>query len=143
MIGKFIESACAEIGEAQVVIWSGQHRAWWRPNRLGYTTHIEAAGRYTFADACAATRHCGPEKRIRIEPAPPPLPSVESDPASARAEIERLRVVVRAMDEALERCIGHMDWSFERHPEDHPINDCPVANLARAAREAAKEVGDE
>ena len=28
------------------LIWSNEHRAWWRPNSLGYTTYIQAAGRY-------------------------------------------------------------------------------------------------
>lgn len=28
------------------LIWSNEHRAWWRPDRCGYTLHIEAAGRY-------------------------------------------------------------------------------------------------
>ena len=41
------------------LIWSNEHRAWWRPNAKGYTVHIKTAGRYTFAKrrwriACAA-----------------------------------------------------------------------------------------
>lgn len=48
----------------QVRIWSGEHSAWWRPERAGYTVHIESAGIYDFDDAYAATEHCGPEKRI-------------------------------------------------------------------------------
>ncbi len=33
------------------VIWSNEHRAWWRPASMGYTPELEAAGRYTLTDA--------------------------------------------------------------------------------------------
>lgn len=33
------------------MIWSWEHHAWWRPNKVGYTTFPEAAGRYTHAEA--------------------------------------------------------------------------------------------
>lgn len=48
-----------------VRIWSGEHRAWWRPSGAGYTTELAAAGVYGLRQAYEATRHCGPEKRIR------------------------------------------------------------------------------
>ena len=48
----------------KVHIWSAEHRSWWRPDRCGYTIHLEAAGVYDFVDAWAATSGCGPEKRI-------------------------------------------------------------------------------
>lgn len=35
------------------LIWSIEHRAWWRPNHLGYTQHIEQAGMYSRDDAMA------------------------------------------------------------------------------------------
>jgi hypothetical protein len=28
------------------LIWSNEHRAWWGPNRCGYFTSIDSAGRY-------------------------------------------------------------------------------------------------
>lgn len=28
------------------LVWSNEHRAWWAPNRLGYTSDIDNAGRY-------------------------------------------------------------------------------------------------
>ncbi len=52
------------------VIWSGEHSAYWRANRCGYTHEIASAGRYTRAAAEDATGHCGPEKRIEIRPDP-------------------------------------------------------------------------
>lgn len=33
------------------LIWSNEHRAWWRPNNAGYTKQLEAAGRYSREDA--------------------------------------------------------------------------------------------
>ncbi|AJA07410.1 hypothetical protein SKP52_02375 [Sphingopyxis fribergensis] len=35
------------------LIWSNEHRAWWSPNRCGYTTVIEKAGRYERVEAIA------------------------------------------------------------------------------------------
>jgi len=35
----------------QYLIWSFEHRAWWGPDRCGYTTDIERAGRYTKEEA--------------------------------------------------------------------------------------------
>lgn len=33
------------------LVWSNEHRAWWRANGCGYTIHVEAAGLYSRADA--------------------------------------------------------------------------------------------
>ena len=33
--------------DAEYVVWSNEHSAWWGPNRAGYTTHLSVAGRYT------------------------------------------------------------------------------------------------
>lgn len=49
------------------VIWSGEHRAYWKPNGHGYTTDRDLAGRWTIIGAYRATKHCGPEKAIRFE----------------------------------------------------------------------------
>jgi hypothetical protein len=34
------------------LIWSHEHKAWWRPNHVGYCHKRSDAGRYTFAEAC-------------------------------------------------------------------------------------------
>lgn len=49
-----------------VVIWSGEHHAYWRPGGEGYTTQFSAAGLYTMEDAEQWTSGCGPEKKIDI-----------------------------------------------------------------------------
>lgn len=33
------------------LIWSNEHRGWWRFCKAGYTNDIEEAGRYTFDEA--------------------------------------------------------------------------------------------
>ncbi len=33
------------------LIWSIEHGAWWRPDRRGYTRHLDEAGRYPHVDA--------------------------------------------------------------------------------------------
>lgn len=33
------------------LVWSNEHRAWWRPNNSGYTIHFEQAGRYSRDEA--------------------------------------------------------------------------------------------
>lgn len=33
------------------LVWSNEHRMWWRANHSGYTEFVEEAGRYSRADA--------------------------------------------------------------------------------------------
>lgn len=51
---------------ARVRIWSGEHRAWWRPGGYGYTSDIRDAWVLDRPQAESLTAHCGPEKSIRI-----------------------------------------------------------------------------
>jgi hypothetical protein len=55
----------------QVLIWSDEHNAWWRPEGHGYTTFRQHAGVYTFEHAWGASSHCGPEKGIVYQEATP------------------------------------------------------------------------
>lgn len=33
------------------LIWSTEHRGWWKPNRHGYTTRTDLAGRFSSEEA--------------------------------------------------------------------------------------------
>lgn len=35
----------------EYLVWSNEHRAWWRPNSQGYTVHLLGAGQYTRDEA--------------------------------------------------------------------------------------------
>ncbi len=39
--------------EKRWLIWSIEHGAWWMPNRNGYTTKRNRAGKYTYYEALA------------------------------------------------------------------------------------------
>lgn len=49
-----------------VLIYSGEHKTYWRPDAAGYTEDKEQAGVYSFQLAFKKTRHCGPEKKIEF-----------------------------------------------------------------------------
>lgn len=34
------------VESAKYLIWSNEHKAWWKPNNLGYTVHLKDAGHY-------------------------------------------------------------------------------------------------
>jgi hypothetical protein len=50
--------------QRKVLIYSNQHRAYWRSNAQGYCLLKEEAGKYSFEDALQLTMHCGSEKQI-------------------------------------------------------------------------------
>jgi hypothetical protein len=60
-----------------VLIWSGEHRAYWRPLGQGYTTDRDSAGRWWLEDAKRQVAHCGPEKGIELHRASRPEQKVE------------------------------------------------------------------
>jgi hypothetical protein len=62
----------SETQEREWLIWSNEHRAWWEPDRCGYTENVAEAGRYTLIEARAIctqrswvdARHMPPETMI-------------------------------------------------------------------------------
>lgn len=53
------------------LIWSTEHRAWWKPFRNGYTTRTDKAGQYSLIEAMAiledANRHSKVVEEIMVE----------------------------------------------------------------------------
>ena len=37
--------------DEQYLVWSNEHRAWWRPKRCGYVRDVRGAGRYSRQEA--------------------------------------------------------------------------------------------
>lgn len=52
-----------------VLIWSGEHKAYWRPNGQGYTEKRPEAGRYALAEAEAIVKSCS-GKKLKIQAIP-------------------------------------------------------------------------
>lgn len=70
-------TAARGVAAERCLIWSNEHRAWWRPNSCGYTTHLAAAGRYSQAEAAAI---CRAARGGWKEGTPPPeIPVREAD----------------------------------------------------------------
>lgn len=44
------------MSDGSYLVWSNQHRCWWRPDSKGYTLHVQSAGRYSRAEAIAIAR---------------------------------------------------------------------------------------
>jgi hypothetical protein len=46
------------------VIWSEEHKAWWAPDRCGYTNSLKKAGRYSLAEARAIEKSANIDGRV-------------------------------------------------------------------------------
>ena len=42
------------------LVYSREHNAWWRPGRMGYTVHMNEAGRYSQSEADEICRNALP-----------------------------------------------------------------------------------
>lgn len=106
-----------------VVIWSGEHNAWWGPNKSGYYTDPAKIGHYTVIEAIHATHHVGPEKMVRIEDSP----ELPVDPRDA----------VVAAAAKLEHVLAELDLVML--PDDTVLTVC--ASFRDALRAALKRLG--
>lgn len=64
--------------EEEYLVWSNEHKAWWRPNNAGYTKSSKAAGRYTRAEALDISRRAR-NGWIKHDSTPDDLPIRVSD----------------------------------------------------------------
>ena len=68
------------------IVWSNEHRAFWAPNRQGYTKAIEKAGRYSRDEAENICRYAAPRANSTINVGTPPeicMPAPEATPEGA------------------------------------------------------------
>ncbi len=84
------------------LVYSREHNAWWRPKAAGYTNHIEAAGRYTKADA---DRHCG-SRDFADHDNPPEVACIAPETA---AELERAQETIADLLKALKLALDESD----------------------------------
>lgn len=65
------------------LIWSLEHRAWWRPNRNGYTRWRDTAGRYTYQQALEIVRDANAHIDKSDTPNESMVPLNETEPKEA------------------------------------------------------------
>lgn len=122
------------------LIWSGEHQAWWRAPANGYTNDIFAAGVYPRDEARSHTSHCGPEKRIKLQPAEKMLREhlfglSQTHPHSV---IHQLVAIVPREASAGMLTIGVREFvGGERYARDYEYCD---ATFTERAREAWREM---
>jgi len=58
------ETKKAEQSRMRYLIWSNEHRGWWKANRHGYTTRTDKAGQFSFEQA---TEILARANRIKVE----------------------------------------------------------------------------
>jgi hypothetical protein len=58
---------------ADYVVWSNEHRCWWRAGHSGYTTSLSEAGRYSRDEAMKICRGARGGRKFRDIPSEVPL----------------------------------------------------------------------
>ncbi len=56
------------ITETLWLIWSGEHKGWWNPERHGYTKSRKDAGLYAFDEACHICASANAHRKDDEEP---------------------------------------------------------------------------
>ena len=72
-----LESAGLTVGRDTYLVWSNQHRAWWRANSAGYTIRLSEAGRYNRDEAIRICAHAHGGWKTGLMP--PEIPVREED----------------------------------------------------------------
>lgn len=79
----------------QYLVWSNEHKAWWRPKRCGYTHDVRAAGRYTLEDAreiCGTARSGWTDPKKLPDEIPVPLDALPGAIFAAMMAVDPERV---------------------------------------------------
>jgi hypothetical protein len=80
--------------EEKFLVWSNEHRAWWRPNSAGYTTNLADAGHYNREDAIKICAHSRDGWHSRVIPSEIPVRLDDVQEAAAR-DIAALEGVIK------------------------------------------------
>lgn len=68
-IHSMLEFVAAQGGRADTwLIWSNEHKAWWKANGSGYVENRAAAGRYSYGEAAQICRDANAHPRRLQEP---------------------------------------------------------------------------
>ena len=80
-----------------VLIWSMEHKAWWRPNSQGYTNNLAAAGLYEHDEAQEIIKGTNGknEKTVSLETA---FTKLQMQAAQADRALTKLRAVASDID---------------------------------------------
>lgn len=70
------------------LVWSNEHRAWWKPGRYGYTTLTQRAGFYSEAEA----RDIVEQANIVLHDPPNEIMVLAPDPDDVRRELEDIHL---------------------------------------------------
>ena len=82
-----LSSATPREDAALWLVWSNEHRMWWRGNHSGYTEAIEEAGRYTHRDAVEIVRQATLDGRLF---------ATRRDPVTGDVYVQYSAVIVQA-----------------------------------------------
>ena len=61
------------------LVWSNEHRGWWKPTRHGYTTRTDKAGHFSFEAAMDITTNANRHLRPGDDPNEIMLPAPSRD----------------------------------------------------------------
>lgn len=59
--------------DAAYVIWSNEHKCWWAPNRCGYRSSLDDAGRYSRDEAIKICVHARGGRQFNANPSEVPI----------------------------------------------------------------------
>jgi hypothetical protein len=70
------------------LIWSNEHNAWWRANRIGYTPQVEFAGRYSLEESIRICNSANINWNPCTKRSPNELPILEEAALGLKYKIE-------------------------------------------------------